>query len=68
MKMRSKDSLSQKAEQEISTTMKKTKSLNFTLRALDELHSKLRKDVASLEGRFSEENLVLPMLLAMPKP
>ena len=49
------------------TTMKKTKSLDYTLGVLRELHNELSKEVGNLEARFGEENFSFQMMLEMLK-
>ena len=46
---------------------RKTKSLEFTLSVLKELHGKLVKEVGSLEAKFDEENFAWRVLLEMLK-
>lgn len=67
MKRRSEGKLSHEAKRELLATMKKTKSLDYTLGVLGELHSGLRKEVGNLEGKFGEENFSLQLLLEMMK-
>lgn len=67
MKRRSEGKLSHEAKREVLATMKKTKSLDYTLGVLGELHSELGKEVGNLEGKFGEENFSFQMLLEMLK-
>ncbi|KAL8929201.1 MAG: hypothetical protein Q9208_001284 [Pyrenodesmia sp. 3 TL-2023] len=67
MKRRSEAKLSHEAKREVLATLKKTKSLDYTLRVLGELHGELEKGVANLEGKFGEENLSFQMMLEMLK-
>ena len=59
--------LSNEAKREVLTTMKKTKSLDYTLGVLREVHSELEKEVGRLEAKFGEENFSLRLLLEMLK-
>ena len=59
--------LSNEAKREVLTTMKKTKSLDYTLGVLRELHGELEKEVGRLEAKFGEENFSLRLLLEMLK-
>lgn len=67
MKRMSEAKLSHEAKREVLATMKKTKSLDYTLRVLGELHGELGKGVENLEGKFGEENLSFQMMLEMLK-
>ncbi len=67
MKRRFEGKLSNEAKREVLATMKKTKSLDYTLGVLRELHGELEKEVGSLEARFDEENLAWRILLEMLK-
>jgi len=55
MKRRFEGKLSNEAKREVLATMTKTKSLDYTLGVLRELHGELEKEVGSLEARFGEE-------------
>ena len=59
--------LSNEAKREVLATMKKTKSLEYTLGVVRELHSELEREVGSLEAKFGEENFSLRLLLEMLK-
>lgn len=59
--------LSNEAKREVLTTMKKTKSLDYTLSVLRELHGELEKEVGRLEVKFDEGNFSLRLLLEMLK-
>lgn len=65
MKRRLEGKLSAEAKREVLATMKKTKSFDYTLGVLRQLHGELEKEVGSLEARFGEENFLLRMLLEM---
>lgn len=67
MKRRSEGKLSHEAKREVLATMKKTKSLDYTLGVLGELHGELGKEVGNLEGKFGEEKFSFQMLLEMLK-
>ena len=67
MKRRFEGKLSNEAKREVLATMKKTKSLEFTLGVLRELHGKLVKEIGSLEAKFDEENFAWRVLLEMLK-
>ena len=67
MKRRFDGKLSHEAKREVLATMKKTKSLDYTLGVLRELHGELEKEVESLEAKFGEENFSLRMLLELLK-
>lgn len=67
MKRRSEGKLSHETKREVLATMKKTKSLDYTLGVLGELHGELGKEVGNLEGKFGEENFSFQMLLEMLK-
>ncbi|KAL8972381.1 MAG: hypothetical protein Q9183_000583 [Haloplaca sp. 2 TL-2023] len=67
MKRRSEAKLSHEAKREVLAIMKKTKSLDYTLRVLGELHGELSKEVENLEGKFGEANFALQMMLEMLK-
>lgn len=57
--------LSNEAKREVLTTMKETKSLDYTLGVLRELHGELEKEIGSLEAKFGEEIFSLRLLLKM---
>lgn len=59
--------LSNEAKREVLATMKKTKSLDYTLGVLRELYGELDKEVGRLEAKFGEENFSLRLLLEMLK-
>ena len=59
--------LSSEAKREVLTTMKMTKSLDYTLGVLRELHGELKKEVRRLEGKFDEGKFSLRLLLEMLK-
>ncbi|KAF4631128.1 hypothetical protein G7Y89_g7014 [Cudoniella acicularis] len=67
VKRRVEGKLSNEAKREVLAIMKKTKSLEYTLGVLRELHSELEKEVGVLEGKFSGENFQLRLLLEMLK-
>lgn len=66
-KRRSEGRLSHEAKREVLTIMKKTKSLEYTLGVLRELHSDLESEVGRLESKFGEENFSLRLMLEMLK-
>ncbi|KAI0448819.1 geranylgeranyl pyrophosphate synthase [Xylaria acuta] len=59
--------LSNEAKREILAIMKKTKSLEYTLGVIRELHSELDKEVGKLEKAFGSENFQLRLLMEMLK-
>ena len=59
--------LSIEAKREILAIMKKTKSLEFTLGVLRELHKELDREVGILEAKFGEENFSMRLLLDVLK-
>ena len=65
MKRRFEGKLSHEAKREVLATMKKTKSLEYTLGVLRELHGELEREVGSLEAKFGEENFSLRLMLEM---
>jgi ophiobolin F synthase len=65
MKRRVDGCLGNEAKREVLAIMKKTKSLDYTLGVLRELHGELEKEVGSLEKRFGDENFALRMMLEM---
>lgn len=65
MMRRSEGKLSHEAKREVLTMMKRTKSLDYTLGVLRELHGELERAVGNLEGKFGEENFSFQMLLEM---
>lgn len=65
MKRRFEGKLSHEAKQEVLACMKKTKSLDYTLGVLRELHGELEREVGSLEAKFGEENFSLRLMLEM---
>ena len=65
MKRRFDGKLSHEAKQEVLACMKQTKSLDYTLGVLRELHRELEKEVGSLEAKLGEENLSLRLVLEM---
>jgi len=65
MKRRFEGKLSYEAKREVLATINKTKSLDYTLGVLRELHSELEKEVGSLEAKFGEENFSLRLMLEM---
>ncbi|KAL4893922.1 Ophiobolin F synthase [Aspergillus ambiguus] len=67
MKRRLDGRLSNEAKREVLAIMKKTKSLEYTLGILRELHGELQKEVGKLEERFGEENFTLRVMLEMLK-
>lgn len=67
MKRRLEGKLSNEAKREVVAIMKKTKSLEYTLGVLRELHGELQKEVGSLEAKFGEENFSLRVMLEMLK-
>ncbi|RHZ64856.1 hypothetical protein CDV55_102057 [Aspergillus turcosus] len=67
MKRRLEGKLSNEAKREVLAIMKKTKSLEYTLGVLRELHGELQKEVGSLEAKFGEENFSLRVMLEMLK-
>ncbi|KAJ9306175.1 hypothetical protein DTO217A2_4291 [Paecilomyces variotii] len=67
MKRRLDGKLSNEAKREVLAIMKKTKSLEYTLSVLRELHDELQKEVGRLEDKFGEENFLLRVMLEMLK-
>ncbi|KMP08680.1 geranylgeranyl pyrophosphate synthetase [Coccidioides immitis RMSCC 2394] len=67
MKRRLDGKLSIEAKREVLATMKKTKSLDYTLDVLRELHGELEREVGILEAKFGEENFSLRLMLEMLK-
>ena len=67
MKRNVEGKLSNEAKREVLATMKKTKSLEYTLEVLRELHGELEKEVGNLEKNFGEENFALRLMLEMLK-
>lgn len=67
MKRRFEGKLSHEAKREVLATMKKTKSLEYTLGVLRELHGELGKEIGKLEAKFGEENFSFQMMLEMLK-
>jgi ophiobolin F synthase len=67
MKRRSEGKLSNEDKREVLATMKKAKSLEYTLGVLRELHGELEREVGSLEAKFGEENFSLRLMLEMLK-
>lgn len=67
MKRRFEEKLSNEAKREVLATMKKTKSLDYTLGILRELYDELEREVGNLEAKFGEENFSLRLLLEMLK-
>ena len=67
MKRRFDGKLSNEAKREVLATMKKTKSLDYTVGVLRELHREMDKEVRSLEARFGQENFSLRLMLEMLK-
>ena len=65
MKRRSEGGLSDEAKREVLASMKMTKSFDYTLGVLNELHGHLRKEVESLEAKFGKKNFALRMMLEM---
>lgn len=65
MKRRFEGKLSHEAKQEVLACMKKTKSLEYTLGVLRELHGELEREVGCLERRFGEENFSMRLMLEM---
>ncbi|KAI8623120.1 geranylgeranyl pyrophosphate synthase [Xylariaceae sp. FL1651] len=65
VKRRFEGKLGTEAKLEILAMMKKTKSLEYTLDILRELHSRLEKEVQNLEMKFGRENFQLGVLLKM---
>ena len=65
VKRRFEGKLSSEAKREVLATMKKTKSLDYTLGVLRGLHGELDKEVGSLEANFGEENFLLTLMLEM---
>ena len=59
--------LSIEAKREVLAIMKKTKSLEYTLSVLRELHQELEREIGSLEAKFGEENFSLRLLLEVLK-
>ena len=49
------------------STMKKTRSLDYTVGVLRELHRELDKEVRSLEARFGQGNFSPRLMLEMLK-
>ena len=66
-KRRSEGRLSHEAKREVLTIMKKTKSLEYTLAVLRELHNDLESEVGHLESKYGEENFSLRLMLEMLK-
>ncbi|KAJ5159723.1 geranylgeranyl pyrophosphate synthase [Penicillium canariense] len=67
MKRRLEGELNNEAKREVLAIMKKTKSLEYTLSVLRELHGELKKEVGRLEEKFGEENFSLTVMLEMLK-
>lgn len=67
MKRRFEGKLSNEAKRDVLVTMKKTKSLEYTLGILRELHIELEREVGGLERKFGEENFSLRIMLEMLK-
>lgn len=67
MKRRAEGKLGHEVKREVLATMRKTKSLEYTLGVLRELHAELEKEVRRLEGRFQEENFSLRLMLDLLK-
>jgi ophiobolin F synthase len=67
VKRRCAGKLSNEAKREILSIMKKTKSLDYTLGVVRELHSELDKEVQNLEKVFDGENFQLRLLMEMLK-
>ena len=59
--------LSIEAKREVLATMKKTRSLEYTLGVLRELHQELEREIGILEVKFGEENFSLRLLLEVLK-
>ncbi|KAL8663898.1 MAG: hypothetical protein Q9202_003447 [Teloschistes flavicans] len=67
MKRRAEGKLGHEVKREVLATMRRTKSLEYTLGVLRELHAELEKEVRRLEGRFQEENFSLRLMLDLLK-
>ncbi|KAL8740031.1 MAG: hypothetical protein Q9190_007222 [Brigantiaea leucoxantha] len=67
MKRRVDGKLSNESRREILAMMQKTKSLEYTLDVLRELHGLLTKEIRSLEAQFGEENFTFQLMLEMLK-
>ncbi|KAL9609842.1 MAG: hypothetical protein Q9167_005409 [Letrouitia subvulpina] len=67
MKRRFDGRLSNEAKREVLGIMKKTKSLEYTLGVLRELHGLLDREVRSLEAKLGEENFTFKLMLEMLK-
>ena len=67
MKRKVEEKLNDEAKREVLASMRKTKSLEYTLGVLRELHGEWGREVGSLEGKFGEENFSLRLLLEMLK-
>ena len=59
--------LSNESKREMLAMMQKTKSLEYTLDVLRELHGLLNKEVRSLEAQFGEENFTFQLMLEILK-
>jgi ophiobolin F synthase len=59
--------LSNEAKREILATMKQTRSLEYTLGVLRELHAKLNIKIRQLKKKFGEENFSLRLMIEMLK-
>lgn len=59
--------LSHEAKREVLATMKKTKSLDYTLGVLRELHGELERGVGNLEVKFGKANFSLRLMVEILK-
>jgi ophiobolin F synthase len=67
MKRRCEGKLSNEAKREVLGLMKKTRSLEYTLRVLRALHAELEREINSLEAEFGEKNFSLRLMMNMLK-
>lgn len=67
LKRRVEGKLSLEAKKEILATMKKTRSLEYSLVVLRKLHEELSRAVSGLDKHFGQENLELRLMLELLK-
>ncbi|KAI0160238.1 geranylgeranyl pyrophosphate synthase [Xylariaceae sp. FL1272] len=67
VKRRFNGKLTNEAKREVLSIMKKTKSLDYTLNVIRQLHSELEKEIVTLETKFSRENFQLKMMMELLK-
>lgn len=67
VKRRAEGRLGHETKREVLAIMKRTKSLDYTLGVLRELHGELDKEVGRLEAKFGGENFALRLMLEMLK-